>query len=360
MKSLGEFPDLFLAEIAGQPAALRRAASAVEREGAHLRAVAAAAEVRRIVFTGMGSSYHASYPATTELAGRALSVASVDAAELLHFRRATLRRDVLLVVVSQSGRSAEVVRLLDELAGIPDRPFVVTVTNGVDNPTARAADVAFDSHAGDEEGPSTMTFAASLVVLAAIALAIVHEPQAIDHVRRGAEAAARWMDVMLEDATGHAAGLRDWFGARATLVVLGRGRARAASEMGALTLKEAARLPAEALESAQFRHGPMELAGPDLAAAVLATDPEVRDIDLRLAHELAAAGTAVLAVTDSPGTHGSDGSDGVRSIVTGHVEPLIAPAAAILPLQLLAWRLAVDRGLTPGAYTRVSKVTVRE
>ena len=68
--------------------------------------------------------------------------------------------------------------------------------------------------------------------------------------------------------------------------------------MGALTLKEAVGLPIESLETAQFRHGPLELAGPDLAAIVIATEPQTRDLDVGLAGELVDAGAAVLLVVE--------------------------------------------------------------
>ena len=88
-----------------------------------------------------------------------------------------------------------------------------------------------------------------------------------------------------------------WHGGRATTVILARGGARAAAEMGALTLKEAVGMPVESLQTAQFRHGPLELAGPELAAMVIATEPETRDLDLGIADELRSLGAAVWTVT---------------------------------------------------------------
>jgi glucosamine--fructose-6-phosphate aminotransferase (isomerizing) len=137
--------------------------------------------------------------------------------------------------------------------------------------------------------------------------------------------------------------------------VLGRGPARAAAEMGALTLKEAAGLAVESLETAQFRHGPLELAGPDLAAIVIATEEETLDLDVGLADELAKAGSAVLVIG-----RGSRGSPDALRIDVGSTDRTIAPAVSIVPIQLLAWRLAVMRGREPGAYVRASKVTTRE
>src|SRR5439155_10087208 len=110
------------------------------------------------------------------------------------------------------------------------------------------------------------------------------------------------------------------------LALLGRGCARAASEMGALTLKEAVRFPAEALESGQFRHGPLELAGPDFAAVVIATDPVTSALDLRLAADIAKTGAAVLIVSPEGAAR-----TGMLGVAAGALDPAIAPAAAIVP-----------------------------
>ncbi|MGH2636445.1 MAG: SIS domain-containing protein, partial [Actinomycetota bacterium] len=172
MKWLGKFPDPFFAEIAGQPGALRRAADSLLEARPALEALAAAtAGAEAAVLTGMGSSYDACYPAANELAARGVIALHVDTAELLHFRSAVLTRPVVLVVVSQSGESAEVVRLAESLDGA-GRPVLVSVTNGLDNELARRSDLRLDTQAGAETGPSTMTFAASIAQLAAVAGAI--------------------------------------------------------------------------------------------------------------------------------------------------------------------------------------------
>ena len=119
-----------------------------------------------------------------------------------------------------------------------------------------------------------------------------------------AEVAAAAIDDLLARET-LADDLVTWHGGRATTVILARGGARAAAEMGALTLKEAVGLPVESLQAAQFRHGPLELAGPHLAAMVIATEPETRELDLAMADELRGLGTAVWTVTagGAPGRH---------------------------------------------------------
>jgi glutamine---fructose-6-phosphate transaminase (isomerizing) len=347
-----------MAEIAGQPDALRRAARGLGEQEGVLERLASLSAGTTLVFTGMGSSYDACYPAVTDLAASGMASLHLGAAELLHFRTGVLGAPSLVVAVSQSGESAEVVRLArlfrEPVAG--ERPTVLAVTNGSDNALASLADLTIDTRAGEESGPSTMTFAAALVALSSIGSILAGEP--LDAVLARTEAEAELAAAAIERLLGDASlaeELAARLGPRAVTVVLGRGPARAAAEMGALTLKEAAGLAVESLETAQFRHGPLELAGPDLAAIVIATEEETLDLDVGLADELAKAGSAVLVIG-----RGSQGSPDALRIDVGSTDRTIAPAVSIVPIQLLAWRLAVMRGREPGAYVRASKVTTRE
>jgi len=289
MKSLGNFPDPFIAEISGQPQALQRAGNGAIEQAQALDAAAAPARRGRIVLSGMGSSYDACYPAVTALATSGVATLMLDAAELLHFRLPIIRDEDLLVLVSQSGESAETVGVARALRAAARTPTIACVTNGTGNTLTSLADVALDTRAGEETGPSTMTFVCALAVL------------------------------------------------------------------GALTIKESAGMPVESLQAAQFRHGPLELAGPELAAIVLATEPETAELDRDLAADLAELGAAVLLVTA-----GGPVPSGTMSIAIGSLDRLLSPAAAVVPAQLLAWRLSVTSGRTPGSYIHASKVTTRE
>jgi glucosamine--fructose-6-phosphate aminotransferase (isomerizing) len=234
---------------------------------------------------------------------------------------------------------------------------VVAITNGTTNSLWAWADRAIDTRAGEEMGPSTMTFAASLVASGAVARVLAGSPPdvVLERLTTHAERAAVGIEALLGD-DALAGRLMSWLGERPTMVILGRGPARAAAEMGALTIKEAAGIAVESLQTAQFRHGPLELAGPGLAAVVIATEPETNTLDLGLAAELAATGAAVLAI----GTDTTSSSPAVESIAIGPLDRAVAPAVSILPLQLLAWRLAAIRGREPGSYERASKVTTHE
>jgi glucosamine--fructose-6-phosphate aminotransferase (isomerizing) len=357
VKSLGNFPDKFREEIAGQPFAVRNAGRMLADQSEALAQLwGAAGQARSIVFTGMGGSYDVCYAPVTILGEAGVPTMMIDAAELLHFRRPALGSGDLLVVVSQSGESAEVVRLVrDEWPR--GRPALVSVTNGVANPLAWGADVALDTHAGIEQGPSTTTFGAALVVLAGAADVLTGRTpdEAITRAGREADRASACLEDMLDGADELADRLRAWLADRSAMALLGRGTARAAAEMGSLLMKEAARFPAESIEGGQFRHGPLELAGPGLAVAVVSTEPATRPLDVRLGSELAESGSAVLFVAP-PG----DAPAGAEIVTIGEVDRALSPAVAIVPLQLLAWRLAVESGRDPGMLSIASKVTTDE
>jgi glutamine---fructose-6-phosphate transaminase (isomerizing) len=353
--------DIFLAEICEQPQALRDAAAAVSRQRDALAELARiAVHAPEVVLTGMGSSFDACLGLASALARRGTLSTTVNAAELLHFRLGALGPTTMLVAISQSGNSIELVRIATALDARDARPLLVSITNGLDNPLAQMADIPLDTAAGDERGPSTKTFAATFVLAQALVRVLSYvEPGAIDEVCAecavAAERAATAAEELLSDPRGLAEQMHGALAGRPSLVVVGRGTARAAAEMGGLVLKEAAQVQAESLDTGEFRHGPLELAGPELGLVVIATEESTSALDLGLAEEVTASGAASLVIAS-----GAAGGLPAGSIAIGDVGPVLAPAVAVIPLQLLAWRIAREKGRDPGHFTLATKVTTRE
>jgi len=351
--------DRYLDEILGQPAAFGRAAAAMAAQVGTLRAIARQGSRRPIVLTGMGSSYDACLAAAAVLGRAGVLAATVETAELLHVRHPMLAGAGLLVLVSQSGRSAEAVRLGEEVRRLdePRRPAVLAITNGARTPVSAFADLVLDTAVGPESGPSTMTFAGSLVAFATVTGILEgREPEVVmTEVEAAAAAAAAAAAGLLDtpDATGER--LAAWLGGRPTVFALGRGTGFAAAEMTALTLMEAAAVAAAALPTAEFRHGPLEVVGPDVAVILFALEPSTEALDRAFAGELVAAGAAVLLV-GPPG----QAPRGVEPIEVPGPRGILAPAVAIAPLQLLARRLAHAAGRRPESFSHASKVTIRE
>lgn len=355
---MGPDTDLFLSEICEQPQALTDAAAGLAAQRDSLaRLVEATAARPPLILTGMGSSFDACLATANALARHGLLSASINSAELLHFRLDAIGPDAVIVAISQSGNSVELVRIAEALSARSEKPRLVSITNGLDNPLARVADIALDTCAGAEQGPSTKTFAATFVLVQALVAAIVgtHSVDGIAaavaaDARRASEAAAQ----LLREPTALAERMHEELAGRPSLVVVGRGTARATAEMAGLVLKEAAQVQAESLDAGEFRHGPLELAGPELAIAVIATEARTRALDLALAREVAASGAATVVIAED------EGDLPPHSVSIGRVDPVLAPAVAVIPLQLLAWRIAREKGRDPGRFTLATKVTTRE
>jgi len=154
----------YLRDLLSQPESVRntlanlRAAKALERVAQDL----ASARFRRIVLTGMGGSYHALYPLYLQLVNRGWPALLVETSELLGSMAGILDGDTLLIAASQSGRSAETVRMVDFGAR---RPHVIGITNAPDSPLARKSDVMILTHAGAESSVSCKTYVATLTAV---------------------------------------------------------------------------------------------------------------------------------------------------------------------------------------------------
>ena len=152
----------YIKEILEQPDALRRTA---EADNPYDQAAAAIQNrtFRRAVLTGMGSSHHSTIPLWLRLnAALKLPIERWEASELAHYGVGSIDNETLLIAVSQSGESAEVVRLIEE--GVQPG-LSISVTNGADNTLANWADVPLLTHAGDEATVSTKTYTTTLAAL---------------------------------------------------------------------------------------------------------------------------------------------------------------------------------------------------
>ncbi len=351
-------PDPFLSEILGQPGAVRAAAAGLLEQTTVLGRLGTLLEgaSRPLVLTGMGSSYDALLGLSSLLGRAGHQTLTINTAELVNFQMAMVESGAVVIAVSQSGRSAEVVRLAAELPTDSDATLV-SVTNGLANPLAEAAHLQLDMRAGDEHGPATMTFVATLVVLAAIAGVVDTGASPVDlarQVAREAGLAADELERTLLDYVALAESMDAWAAGRSSIAIVGRGVGLVTAELGALVLKEAAQNPALSMDAAEFRHGPLELAGPELAVAVISLEPTTLGFDRRLLTDLRARDSRVLAV-GLP-----DPAIDVWRLPVLTPQPLLAAAVAAVPLQLLAWRLASARHRVPGQFTVGSKVTTEE
>jgi glucosamine--fructose-6-phosphate aminotransferase (isomerizing) len=343
-----------LEEIGQQPAALSGLRKYYTSPGvipAKLLRSLAAHWPPTVVLTGMGSSLHATYPAQAYLTSRGIRAISWETAELLHHHLKSLRPDTLLVVVSQSGETAEVVHLLEAL---PEKMRIAAVTNVEASTLARRSALLLPMMAGRQESVSTKTYTCAVSVLMYLAFAIARQPSrsVTNAVMRAIEAQEKILDrrELLLPPTLEFLGLPPY------IALMSRGPDMASAYEGALMFKEVARLGAEAISAGQFRHGPIEIIHPAHRYIIFARQGKTGKLLLKLALDIRKHGGRVLLLTDMP----FEAAGNVRLIPVEPVRLGLGTLVDVLHMQLLAHDLALRAGREPGKFWIAEGVTREE
>ncbi|NLB74072.1 MAG: SIS domain-containing protein [Firmicutes bacterium] len=304
-----------------------------------------------IILTGMGSSLFASRAAATYLWSLGRQAWFLETSELLHYGLEMLANDCLLILVSQSGETVEIKELLSSLSG-PVR--TIGVTNEINSTLAKSTDVCLPILAGDEGTTSSKTYTATLAVLLMLGNRLGEGDFALaqDNIDR---ARKRLLDLseVIPKAILEKTAAR--FLQTKTTALVGRGPGVATALQGALTIKELVKIPAEGMEAAQFRHGPLEIAGSDLAAIVVITPGKTENLLISLARDLSTCGAQVVTVR-----RGEISLPQESGHIDGHDnEPYFSGLTDIYPIQLIAGTFAEKLG-HDGTFKWITKVTSKE
>ena len=308
----------------------------------------------RIVLTGMGASLFALLPAWLTLVAAGRAAWLVETAELLHSLPDLVTDRTLILAASQSGRSAELVSLAER--SVKPTPLVA-FTNDMTSPLAESASVVVGIESGAAEtAVSTKSYVNTLVAAWLAVDVLTGGPLHDDVFRHAADA----IEEYLVDWRPRVDRITRDVGLPQRLFLLARGTSLAAASCGALIIKEGSKHQGEAMSSGQFRHGPLELADLDTTALILAGDtvPD-RDRNFRLAADIDHYGGRVVV---------ADTEDELAPHLAHRVGrmPLAAAAGAgravaeIVALQLLSVSLSEQKGLEPGTFRHLQKVTTVE
>lgn len=336
----------YLRDLLDQPGALRNAIDGLADAPAFamISRQLHAGKYRRVVLTGMGTSLFALYPLHMALSRQDVNSHWIETAELLLGFDGLYRRDTLLIAVSQSGESAEIVNLLPRA-----REFghVIGVTNHPSSSLGRHADTVLELHSGVERTVSCKSYLNTLAVLHWLRAALCHEEPAT--ALRELQTAQRAVQRYLTHWREH---VNDWLARTEgiqSVFITGRAESLATTAAAGLILKESTRHPAEGMSCAAFRHGPLEMADSAALVLIYAGDPRVRAPNRRLFQDvLRLGGRAVWASTGSPSTN---------ALRLPRTCPALAPLVEILPVQMLSLALAARDGREAGRFERASKIT---
>lgn len=303
-------------------------------------------EHERVVLTGMGSSLHALYPLELMLIAQREKVTRVDTSELIYSMPSLLAGGTIIVAVSQSGRSAEMVQLLDQNAC---RATIIGVTNTADSLLAKQADFLMLTQCGEEFSVSAKTYVGTLAALEVLGAAWCGEAaqDAYAELHTGPSLAADYLALWREHVESLACemeNIRQFF-------IVGRGRSLASSGTGALITKESTRSAAEAMSSASFRHGPMEMAGPETMVLVLEGEAHIRALNNKLVRDIRKSGGRAELL--GPAAE-------VAALRIPDKLTRLLPTLEILPIQMMTLALAAKAGFEAGNFVHATKVTTEE
>ena len=317
----------YLSDVHEQPDALRRVADALPAD--LQRAVPLAERLRRgdftsVIFTGMGSSLIGVYPATIILAEHGIPALAVETSELVLAYRSLLGEKSLPVAVSQSGQSAEIVRLV---ADLDSRVPLIGVTNTPDSPLAKHSLVVLPMYAGAEASVATKTYTCTLAVLHLLALTLTGQP--VDGARRDIQTTADQLTDLLPAFVAQIPGIAQQIMPLRFIEYLGRGASRASAITAALITKETAKMPTEGMAGGQFRHGPWEMLAPDITVCIFAGARAARRLDLALAGDIVTRQGNVILI-------GPEAAAGTHHVAIPDIDPPLAQSLRSCPSS--SWR----------------------
>jgi len=348
----GAYPHYMLKEIFEQPRAILD--TLAERvAGDHVlpgilgpRAAQILPQVAQVHIVACGTSYHAGLVARYYLEQGARLPCTVEVASEYRYRDPVVPPGTLFVAISQSGETADTLAALREARQLG---YLATcaICNVPESSLVREADLVLMTRAGPEIGvASTKAFTTQLVALALLGIAIGQHRGFDRRLIALYTRQLRHVPGMVEHALRLDEKIRAWaarFADKHHALFLGRGPSYPVALEGALKLKEISYIHAEAYPAGELKHGPLALVDADMPVVAVAPNNRLLEKLKSNLQEVRARGGRLFVFAD-PDT-GFTPSEGVEVMtMPEHIEPLQAPLVYTVPLQLLAYHVAVLRG----------------
>lgn len=348
----GGFPHFMLKEIFEQPECLKTCMLGrinVEGNKVSLSAVLdyrkELISAKRIIIVACGTSWHAGLIGKQILENLCRIPVEVEYASEFRYRNPVVGAGDVVIAISQSGETADTlaaIKLAKEKGA-----FIYGICNAVGSSIPRATDTGSYIHVGPEIGvASTKAFTGQVTVLTMLALALADVMGTISHeeyvtIVKGLQEIPAKMEEVLK-LNDRIADLSRTFTYARNFLYLGRGFSYPVALEGALKLKEISYIHAEGYPAAEMKHGPIALIDSDMPVVVIATHNELYEKVLSNIQEIKARNGRVIALV-------SKGDDTISKIADEVIElpdtlECLEPLIATIPLQLLAYHVAVCKG----------------
>ncbi|MEW6573793.1 MAG: glutamine--fructose-6-phosphate transaminase (isomerizing) [Bacillota bacterium] len=300
---------------------------------------------KRLFITACGTAYHAGLIGKTLIERLACLPVEVEIASEFRYREPLIGPGDLLVVISQSGETADTLAAMREAKA--KGATAIAITNVVGSSVAREADEVLYTWAGPEIAvASTKAYVAQVLVLTLLAVYLAKErrsarPDLLKELVSELPHLSEYAAEMLA-REGEVAAMAAAYREVEHTFFIGRGLDWSVACEGALKLKEISYIHAEAYAAGELKHGTLALVTEGVPVFALATQPALFEKMISNIKEVKARGARVLAVTTERTGNIAQVADTVISLPPVH--PLLAPAITVIPLQLFAYHAAVARG----------------
>ena len=362
----GGYEDFMLKEIFEQPEVVRNTmrgrvdqAGRVTLDEVHWSAEALK-RITKVVVVACGTSFHAGMAAKHSIEHYTRIPVELDLASEFRYRDPVLDETCLVIGIAQSGETADTlaaIRFAKEMGA-----SVVAITNVVGSSITRDADAVLFTHAGPEIGvAATKTFLAQLVALNLFALYLAQQRESMpaDKVAETLEAMEKLPEQVEEVLAiqGEVQRAAKRYADATDFIFIGRGVGTAVALEGALKLKEISYIHAEGYPAGELKHGAIALLEAGLPVVAVMTGKTLYEKMLANVEEVRARGADTILVAPQ-------GDDRARALANELFEvpvtkPLLTPILDTVPLQLLAYFIAKERGLSPDKPRNLAKsVTV--
>ncbi|MGH2751510.1 MAG: glutamine--fructose-6-phosphate transaminase (isomerizing) [Actinomycetota bacterium] len=360
------YEDFMLKEIFEQPEAVRNTMRGRVDKRGHITLDEVAwsradlEAVTKIVVVACGTSYHAGTAAKHAIEHYTRIPVELDLASEFRYRDAVLDEHSLVIGIAQSGETADTlaaVRFAQEMGA-----KVVAITNVVGSSITRDTDAVLFTHAGPEIGvAATKTFLAQLVALNLLALYLAQERGVMEPAKLGETIdAMRALPEQIEEVLalqGDVQRAAKRYASARDFIFIGRGVGMAVALEGALKLKEISYIHAEGYAAGELKHGAIALIEEGVPVVAILTGTALYDKMLGNVQEVRARGAETILIAPQ-------GDERARSLANEMFEmpltkPLLTPILDTIPLQMLAYFVAKERGLSPDKPRNLAKsVTV--
>jgi glucosamine--fructose-6-phosphate aminotransferase (isomerizing) len=304
------------------------------------------AKISRITISACGSAFYAGMVGRWWFEAMSRIPTDGDVASEFRYRTPPMEKGGLGLLVSQSGETADTLAALRYMR--EQGQHILSVLNVPESSMARESDAVMETVAGPEIGvASTKAFTAQLSVLACLALAAGRARGAIS-----VEQEARMTDALLEVPSRAAdalesGGLMEKIAARVArardVLYLGRGNCFPIAMEGALKLKEISYIHAEGYAAGEMKHGPIALIDKNVPVIAIAPSGPLFEKTASNLQEAAARGGKIIVLSDEAGVAKLKGI-ATETVTMPSVDPFVAPILYAIPVQLLAYHVAVLKG----------------